>query len=414
MLSAFNKIYVFSLSQKSKMEELILEFQTKIARVSLDIQRYLVNQIDFNNRLIAIKGARGSGKTTLLLQIAKLYLPLKSTLYVSLDHIYFFENKLYDLAKQFAQFGGTHLLLDEVHKYPNWSREIKLIYDNFPELSIIFTSSSMLEIYKSESDLSRRAISYTLKELSFREFIIFETDKILPSYSFNEILENHNSIAAKLLEEIKPLPLFEKYLKIGAYPYYKENESLYVQKLHNTINLIIETDINAVEDLQYDTLVKLKKLLISIATSAPFTPNITKLSEKVGISRNKLVQSIKILERAGLVNELYKDTSGIGVLTKPEKLFLNNSNLMYALAKEKTNIGNVRETFFLNQFKGLHEINLSETADFLIDKTCTFEIGGKNKTQKQIANTENSYVAKDGIEIGFGNIIPVWMFGFMY
>lgn len=396
------------------MEELFLEFQTKIAHISLNIQRYLVHQIDLNNRLIAIKGARGAGKTTMLLQLAKLYLPLQSTLYVSLDHLYFFDHKLYDVAKEFTQFGGTHLLLDEVHKYPNWSREIKLIYDNFPELTVIFTSSSMLEIYKSESDLSRRAVSYDLKELSFREFITFETDKIFPAYFFTQILENHNSIATRLLEEIKPIPLFEKYLKIGAYPYYKENEALYVQKLHNTINLIIETDINAVEDLQYDTLLKLKKLLITIASSAPFTPNITKLSEKVDVSRNKLVQSIRILERAGLVNELYKDTSGIGVLTKPEKLYLNNSNLMYALAKENTNVGNVRETFFLNQFKGLHEINLSEYGDFLIDKTYTFEIGGKNKTQKKIANIEKAYVAKDGIEIGFGNIIPVWLFGFMY
>jgi len=396
------------------MENLLLEFQSKIARISLDIQRYLVHQMDLRNRLIAVKGARGAGKTTLLLQVAKLHLPLSSTLYVSLDHIYFFDNKLYDLAKQFTQFGGTHLLLDEVHKYPNWSREIKLIYDNFPELNVIFTSSSMLEIYKSESDLSRRAVAYFLKELSFREFLSFEVNKTFPAYSFSEILENHTTIATELLKEIKPLPLFEKYLKTGIYPYYKENESLYIQKLQNTINLIIEIDINAVEDLQYDTLVKLKKLLITIASSAPFTPNITKLSEKVGVSRNMLVQSIKILERAGLVNDLYKNTSGIGVLTKPEKLYLNNSNLMYALAQENTNIGNVRETFFVNQFKGLHEINLSTLADFIIDQTYTFEIGGKNKTKKQIDHLSNAYVAKDNIEIGFGNIVPVWLFGFMY
>lgn len=396
------------------MEELLLEFQANLTRISLDLQRYLIYKIDLNNRLIAIKGARGAGKTTLLLQIAKLHLPQNSTLYVSLDHIYFFDHKLYNLTKQFVQFGGTNLLLDEVHKYPNWSREIKLIYDNFPELNVIFTSSSMLEIYKSESDLSRRAITYNLKELSFREFITFESKIKYPTYPLSEILKNHNTIAAELLKNIRPLPLFEKYLKIGVYPYYRENESLYIQKLQNTINLIIEIDINAVEDLNYETLIKLKKLLISVASSAPFTPNITKLSEKIGISRNTLVQGIKILERAGLVNELYKDTSGIGVLTKPEKLYLNNSNLMYALAKENINIGNLRETFFLNQFRGLHEINHSKVADFIVDKTYTFEIGGKNKTKEQIAGVENAYVAKDGIEIGFGNIIPVWLFGFMY
>jgi hypothetical protein len=253
-----------------------------------------------------------------------------------------------------------------------------------------------------------------LKELSLREFIAFETKKTLGTYTFLEILENHNAITTDILKEIKPLPLFDKYLKMGVYPYYKENESLYIQKLHNTINLIIEVDINAVEDLQYDTLVKLKKLLISIASSAPFTPNITKLSEKVGVSRNMLVQCIKILGRAGLVNELYKDNSGIGVLTKPEKLYLNNTNLMYALAKENTNKGNVRETFFLNQFKGLHEINRSETADFVINQSYTFEIGGKNKSKKQLSGLQQAYIAKDDIEIGFGTVIPVWLFGFMY
>jgi len=396
------------------MENLLLEFQAKMIKVPLSIRRYLLDAIDLDNRLIAVKGARGSGKTTLLLQLAKLRMPLKSTLYVSLDHIYFLENKLYDLAKQFAQFGGTHLLLDEVHKYPNWSREIKLVYDNFPEIRLIFTSSSLLEIYKSESDLSRRVVSYYLKELSFREFLVFETHKNFPVRSFAEILENHNNIAAGLLAEIKPLPLFDKYLKMGVYPYYKENERFYVQKLLNTVNLIIEVDINVVEDFRYDTLVKLKKLLLAVASSAPFTPNITKLSEKIGVSRNMLVQSIKILERASLVNELYRDVSGIGALTKPEKLYLNNTNLMYALGKENTSVGNIRETFFLNQFKGLHKINLSETADFVVDKTYTFEIGGKSKTKKQIAGLDHAYIAKDAIEIGFGNIIPVWLFGFMY
>ncbi len=396
------------------MEDLILEFQEKITTVSFKFQRYLIDKMDLNNRLISVKGARGSGKTTLLLQIAKRKLPLKSTLYVSLDHIYFFENKLYDLAKLFVKFGGTHLLLDEVHKYPNWSREIKLIYDNFPALSIVFTSSSMLEIYKAESDLSRRVVSYTLKELSFREFIELDTNKKFPVFSLEEILGNHNEIASKILEEMKPLPLFVKYLQMGAYPYFKESEPDYPQKLRNTINLIIEIDINAVEDLNYETLVKLKKLLITVATSAPFTPNITKLSEKVGVSRNTLIQAIKILDRAGLVNELYKDTSGIGVLTKPEKLFLNNTNLMYALAKENINIGTIRETFFLNQFKDLHEINLSDQADFLVNKKYTFEIGGKNKTRKQIVDIPDSYIAKDTIEIGYGTIIPVWLFGFMY
>lgn len=396
------------------MENLLVEFQQKIARTSLDFQRYLIDEIDWNNQLIAIKGARGSGKTTLLLQHIKKHLNLKTTLFVSLDNLYFIENTVIDLAKNFSKIGGTHLLLDEVHKYANWSRELKLIYDDVPELKVVFASSSMLEIYKSESDLSRRAVSYDLKEMSFREFIVFETGIDLKPIDFKTIIENHTEIASTLLQQIKPIPLFLKYLEFGAYPYYKKNSKLYHQKLINTINLIIEIDINAVDHISYELIVKLKKLLFAIATSAPFTPNITKLSERIGASRAVLIQAIKQLERAGLVNELYRPTKGIGALTKPEKLFLNNTNLMYALAKENTNVGNLRETFFVNQFKNLAVIHLAEQGDFLIDEKYTFEIGGKNKNQIQIQNIDNSFIAKDNIEIGAGNVIPVWLFGFLY
>lgn len=400
--------------KKHKMENLLVEFQQKITRTSLDFQRYLIDEIDWNNQLIAIKGARGSGKTTLLLQHIKKHLNLKTTLFVSLDNLYFIEHTVIDLAKNFSKIGGTHLLLDEVHKYANWSRELKLIYDDVPELKVVFTSSSMLEIYKSESDLSRRAVSYDLKEMSFREFIVFETGIDLQPLDFNSIIENHTEIASTLLQQIKPIPLFLKYLEFGAYPYYKENSKLYHQKLINTINLIIEIDINAVDHISYELIVKLKKLLFAIATSAPFTPNITKLSERIGASRAVLIQAIKQLERAGLVNELYRPTKGIGALTKPEKLFLNNTNLMYALAKENTNVGNLRETFFVNQFKNLAVIHLADQGDFLIDEKYTFEIGGKNKKQIQIQNIDNSFIAKDNIEIGAGNVIPVWLFGFLY
>lgn len=396
------------------MEELVEEFQKKLVYTSQDFERYLLTTIDFNNRLIVIKGARGAGKTTLLLQMAKYYLPTSDCLCISLDHIYFYKNSLYALAKSFEMMGGKHLLLDEVHKYSNWSREIKLIYDNFPALQVILTSFSLLQIYQSESDLSRRAVTYHLKELSFREFIALKTGMALPTYSFSEILENHTAIAHELLKHIKPLPLFANYLKIGAYPYFIENEDTYAQKLLNTINLVIEIDINAVEKLNYETLINLKKLLVAIASSVPFTPNISKLSEKIGVSRNGLLQAIKILGRASLITELYKDNKGIGVLTKPEKIYLNNTNLMYALAQENTNIGNLRETFFLNQFMGLHTIHLSEVSDFIINQKYTFEIGGKNKTKKQIAGIPKAYIAKDAIEIGFANQIPVWLFGFMY
>lgn len=402
------------LNKYNKMEDLIIQYQRKLSNTTLIIQRYLLNTIDWENRLIAIKGARGTGKTTILLQYAKKNLNPLTSLYVSLDNLYFAKNALVFLAEEFEKLGGTHLLLDEVHKYPNWSREIKLIYDNQPNLKIIFTSSSMLEIYKSESDLSRRAVSYVLKELSFREFIAFETGLELSVYSFNEILSTHNQIATELLNKIKPIPLFLEYIQFGAYPYFKENKNSYYQKLENTINLAIEIDINAVYSISYELIIKLKKLLIAIATSAPFTPNITKLSERIGTTRVVLIEAIKQLEKAGLINNLYKNTKGIGVLTKPEKIYLNNTNLMFALAEDGVNIGNLRETFFVNQFSELHKINLAEKGDFLIDDKYTFEVGGKDKSQKQIKDVANAYLAKDNIEIGVGNIIPVWLFGFMY
>ncbi len=396
------------------MEDLLFEYQTKLAQLDLFFQRYLYNQIDLTNRLIAIKGARGVGKTTLLLQLAKNKLPKTSTLYISLDHIYFYENNLYELAKQFVKYGGTHLLLDEVHKYPNWSREIKLIYDNLPDLRIILTTSSVLELYRSESDLSRRMISYFLNELSFREFLILETNYDFPVFSLEQILKDHADLATQITQKIKPLPLFQKYLRVGAYPYYLESEEFYYHKLANIINLTIEVDIMAVENLRYETSLKLKKLLKAIASSAPFTPNISKLSGYAGLSRNSLVTALKTLHRVGLIQELYKDTAGIGVLTKPEKLYLNNTNLMYVLANENTQTGNLRETFFLNQLSSIYPVHFSDQADFLVDGKYTFEVGGKNKKRKQISGIENAYLAKDDIEIGFGNAIPVWMFGFLY
>jgi predicted AAA+ superfamily ATPase len=396
------------------MNELLLEYESRMAQFKTSYKRYLFDQIDLSDRLIAVKGARGVGKTTLLLQLAKYKFPASTSLYVSLDHIYFYEHNLYELARQFELYGGTHLLLDEVHKYPNWSRELKLIYDNLPNLRVVFTSSSALEVVRSESDLSRRMVNYHLHELSFREFIHLETKHNVPSIKVEELIKDHVSIASELLQYVKPLPLFAKYLKLGAYPYYRESESSYQQKLMNTINLMIEVDIMAVENLRYETMVKLKKMLKAIASSVPFTPNISKLSEHTGLSRNSLIEAIKTLQKAGLVIELYKDTSGIGMLTKPEKLYLNNPNLMYVLAGEHANIGNIRETFFVNQLKCRNTINLSPVADFLIDEKYTIEVGGKSKTRKQIAGLENALVVKDDIEIGHGNIIPLWMFGLLY
>ncbi|WP_299126638.1 AAA family ATPase [uncultured Winogradskyella sp.] len=399
------------------MEELF-QLQEQFLTNLTHKERYLLNDIEWSNRLIGIKGARGSGKTTLLFQRLKQIDKADSSseyLYASLDNLYFLENTLVDLAKEFVLLGGNYLFLDEVHKYPNWSREIKLIYDQFPNLKTVFTSSSMLEIYKGESDLSRRVVTYHLKELSFREFLNFEINIDLPKVKLQDLIENHKEIARNIQNKVAYIiKYFNDYLNYGAYPYYLENKESYLQKLQQTIALILEVDFNAVENIQYQDSRKIKKLLVAIAQSAPFTPNVSKLSERLGMSRGFLLNAIKLLNRADLVMELYKPAKGVGALTKPEKLYLNNPNLVYALGKENAEVGTLRETFFANQMKHIHEIHLAEKGDFIIERKYTFEIGGKNKKTKQIKGVPNSFVIRDDMEVGSLNIIPLYLFGFLY
>jgi len=379
-------------------------------------KRYLSSEIDWSNRLIGIKGSRGLGKTTLLLQQIKYKLPKDAEpLYASLDDLYFLNNTLISLAKEFVLQGGTHLFLDEVHKYPNWSRELKLVYDQFPKLKTVFTSSSMLEIYRGESDLSRRAVTYHLKELSFREFVLFDKGIELPKVNLDDLLKNHKAIAREVKKRLElPIKAFKNYINYGAYPYFMENKKSYIQKLTQTINLILEVDLNATENMTYENSYKVRKLLVAIAQSVPFTPNITKLSERLGMNRSFLLKAIKILSRADLIMELFKPTKGIGALTKPQKLYLNNTNLIFVLGKQNANEGTIRETFFANQMKYLHEIHLADKGDFLIDRKYTFEIGGKGKSSKQIQGVNNSFVVRDDMEVGSLNIIPLYLFGLLY
>jgi hypothetical protein len=397
------------------MDELFAIQEQFLSKLSTK-ERYLISEIDWSNRLIGIKGARGSGKTTLLFQHVKNGLSKDDQpLYVSLDNLFFLENTMVSLAKDFVLRGGTHLFLDEVHKYPQWSRELKLVYDQFPNLKIVFTSSSMLEIYKGESDLSRRVVTYHLKEMSFREYLLFETGNDIPKISLEDLLKNHKDIAQSIKKLVpSPIKEFEDYLKYGAYPYYLENKRSYIIKLRQTINLILETDLIAIENMTYEDSRKIKKLLVAIAESVPFVPNITKLSERLGMSRVFLLNAIKILNRADLVMELYRPAKGVGALTKPEKLYLNNSNLVYALGKNNAEIGAIRETFFANQMEHIHEIHLAEKGDFLVEKIYTFEIGGKGKTSKQVSGIKNSYVVRDDMEVGSLNVIPLYLFGFLY
>ena len=397
------------------MQNLISKSDKKIRSVSLKITRYLLPKLDLNNRLTIIKGARGTGKTTMLLQFAKQYLlEGKSVLYVALDDLFFKEKTIYGLAEEFEKNNGYLLLLDEVHKYPGWSREIKLIYDDYPNLKLLITSSSLLEIYKSESDLSRRAVSHNLKELSLREFLLFEENIQLNTFSLEEIITNHVDISYEITSKIKPIYQFNKYVKYGMYPYYWENQEAFYEKLIQTIHLTLEIDLPAVESIDYSHIVKLKRLLFAISTSAPFTPNIVKLSERIEISRQALIKALHYLERARLIILLQKRNKGISILSKPDKVYINNPNIQYALATNNIDKGSLRESFIVNQLQDLHELTLPLKGDLLIDDYYTLEIGGKSKTRSQIKEIKNAYLVKDDIENGIQGIIPLWLFGFLY
>jgi predicted AAA+ superfamily ATPase len=388
----------------------------QIQQTKTDFVRYLYDKINWNSQLIGITGARGTGKSTLIRQyIKKTYgNNPKTALYASLDHIWFSSNNIYDLGEEFIKQGGECLVLDEVHKYPDWSREIKNLYDVFPQLKIVFTGSSMLEIYRGNADLSRRAIHYELFGLSFREYLIFDEKLDFHQITLENLLEKHTEIAGDINDKIKPLPLFNAYLKNGYYPYYKEDPKLYFVKLMNTLNVVIEMDLPAIEKIEFYSIYKIKKLLSALATMVPITPNITALSAQLEVSRNSLLNYLHILNKAQIISLLSIDATGFRTLAKPDKLYLNNTNLIYMFENNKPDVGNLRETFFFNQLKVVSEVTSSKNTDFTIDGKYKFEIGGKNKGHEQIIGLENAYLALDNVEYGFGNKIPLWLFGFLY
>lgn len=397
------------------MELLFEKYYRKADNVLLTFQRSLLDEIDWSNRLIGIKGSRGAGKTTLLFQYIRLYnlSDDNRTLYVSLDDLYFTKNNLVALADQFVKEGGKYLLLDEVHRYANWSQELKNIYDDYAELQIIFTGSSLIHLEKAKADLSRRAVMYELFGLSFREYLNFTQKTSFDKISLEDILSDHVGIARKITKEIKPLAYFKKYLQTGYYPYFIENEQSYFQKLNETISLALTVDLPSAYDVNYGSVEKVRLLLYILAESVPFKPNISKLSERVGISRNSLLVFLKYLEEMRISRSLYASTKGIGLLQKPEKIYLYHPNLHYALSPQNSNIGTIRESFFLSQVSPLHTIVYTSTGDFKSGKY-TFEIGGKTKKINHIKMVKDAFIVADDIEIGHNNKIPLWLFGFLY
>ncbi|MGK7395996.1 MAG: ATP-binding protein [Candidatus Cyclobacteriaceae bacterium M3_2C_046] len=397
------------------MEKLFIKHRNKVAITPDTFVRSIMDKIHWQDRLIGLKGGRGVGKTTLLLQYIKKHLPPGSdNLYVSLDDVYFAGNSLTDFVEEFVKNGGQYLFLDEVHRYDKWSQSLKNIYDDYPKLKVVFTGSSVLDIIQSQADLSRRAIIYKMKGLSFREYLAL-TDKLQwVELSLNEILANHETISMEIATKIKPVKEFKEYLKSGYYPFFQEYPQTYQQRLEQVINLVLENDITALKPVNLEGVKKLKQLLYVLSTSVPFKPNISKLAEKTGISRNSLVQYLHYLHEAEILHLLFRDTGGVSLLQKPEKIYFENPNLVYTLGIENTEPGNLRETFFINQVATKHQLTYTEKGDFKVDDHYTFEIGGKNKNQSQLKNIDNAWLALDDIEYGYKNKIPLWLFGFLY
>ncbi|GAB1450691.1 AAA family ATPase [Draconibacterium sp.] len=389
------------------MRILYQKFETLLQNTTTDFKRYLYKNVSWDSRMVGIIGARGVGKTTMILQHIKEKLDSKKALYVSADDMYFSENRLFDLADEFYKNAGDYLFIDEIHKYTDWSRELKNIYDSFPTLKVVFTGSSVLDIFKGSADLSRRAIIYKLHGLSFREYLKFFHNYETEVYSLEQIINNE----VKLDNIQHPLPLFKDYLKRGYYPFGIENEM--DLRLGQIIVQTLESDIPQYANLNVGTSRKLKRLLSIIAESVPFKPNFSKISEMISVSRNSLDDYFTYMEKAGLIGQLRNETSGIRGLGKVDKVYLDNTNIIFNLVGDKSNVGNIRETFFFNQMRVKNEVISSSKADFIIDNY-TFEVGGKNKQQNQIEKDGQSFVVKDDIEYGYLNVIPLWAFGLNY
>ena len=389
------------------MEKLYELFYRKLKNTPVEFLRYKYNQIKWESRAFGLVGPRGVGKSTMLLQYIKQNLDTKDTLYVSADNLYFAEHKLVDLADRFVKMGGKHLFIDEIHKYEGWSRELKQIYDSYDDLQLVISGSSILDIYKGMADLSRRMPIYEMQGLSFREYLHLFHGIDVPVYSMEDIL-THKAVINGIEH---PLPLFHDYLKRGYYPFGRDAE--FEIELMQVINQTMEIDIPMHIKANVSVGRKLKSLIMVVSKSVPFKPVMQKLADVTGISRNDIPDYLIYMERAGMISQLRNATGGLRGLGKVEKLYLDNTNLIYALAPEHADIGNVRETFFMNQTRVCNDVRSSDISDFEIDNK-VFEIGGRKKGQKQIENASDGYIVKDDIESGYANVIPLWAFGLNY
>lgn len=403
------------LSYQTTVMDVLFEFQHSLLQnVSNDFRRFLHQQINWKQRMIGVKGPRGAGKTTLLLQYLKFDIGLPPhALYITADHTWFYSHSLLETATDWYKLGGRILFIDEVHKYPSWSRELKNIYDGLPDMQVIFSASSALDIYRGEADLSRRVITYSLPGLSFREYLSFTLGENFEVTSLKEIAQNHRAFSQYVLEKLQPLPFFRKYIQNGYLPIIAEGENEYFIKLEQVVNAIVDTDLSYIASYNSGTAVKVKRLLGVIAESVPFKPNISALANKLDMSRDSVYQYIHQLKDARLLNLLSAKGKGVSTLQKPDKIYLENTNLAYALT-EKPDIGAIRETFLLGQLLNTGiEVHAPQEGDFLTNDII-LEVGGKGKTASQVKRAKNYLIAADDIETGIGTKVPLWLFGFLY
>lgn len=391
------------------MEALLQSFRMRLDLTPTAYVRSFHDTINWNNRLIGILGQKGVGKSTMILQHIKMYDDISESLYVQADDFYFASHRIYDLALAFFQRGGKKLYIDEIHKYSGWNTEIKMIYDQLPLLKLVYSGSSVLDLKKgAKADLSRRTIEYFMPILSFREYLNISKAWNLKTASLDEILSGHIDFP---YGEHRPIKYYKEYLQRGCYPYFSEED--FIIKLKQAVIATVEDDIPKYAEMTVAASVKLKKLMFMLAQSVPYKPNYTTLARDLDLSRNTLPDYIDYLEKSGLFNALREKSTGDGLLQKPEKLYLDNSNIIYALGLDKSDDGTIRETMFLSWTRQMYAVYSSKISDFEIDGI-TFEVGGRNKTGRQIKSAERGFVVKDDIEYAVGNTIPIWMFGFLY
>lgn len=398
------------------METLFTRHDLYIANTPVDIIRDIMDEIHWDSRLIAIVGARGVGKSTLIRQfIRKNYQAYdRSVLYCSLDSVYFSTHTLLDLVETFIMNGGKRLFFDEVHKYSNWSREIKEIYDLYPDIKVVISGSSLLHILNADADLSRRCIRYTMNGLSFREFLRFYKNIDIRKYSLPEIIDNPAPLCSEVNRLCKPVQQFKEYLTYGYYPFYMESDTDYYTRIEQVTNFVIETELPLLRKVDIANIRKIKALVSIIASSIPFEVDASKLSRLIGTGRDTVIEYMQHLEDARIFNLLYSDVRSVGKLTRPDKIYLENANLLYALSSSEVNIGTARETFVVNQLKIKYDVEYGkQQGDFKVDGKYTFEVGGKDKTFSQIAGVRNSFVLSDDIETPLGRRLPIWSVGFI-